>query len=151
MQELKTRWRELARRYDVRTDNAAFAASVGARALPGAGFGIAPPSATASASQGASSATRPLPKLPAAPPPPAEAPPAPEHSPKPEAKPQAEPEPPPVTGVVLRPVTPPEAPPPSWPWRSLGLGVGLAAIAASGAWHQRHQARRGNRRKKHSS
>lgn len=151
VQELKTRWRELARRYDVRTDNAAFAASVGARALPGAGFGIAPPSATASASQGASSATRPLPKLPAAPPPPAEAPPAPEHSPKPEAKPQAEPEPPPVTGVVLRPVTPPEAPPPSWPWRSLGLGVGLAAIAASGAWHQRHQARRGNRRKKHSS
>src|SRR5574344_573605 len=35
VQELKTRWRELARRYDVRTDNAAFAASVGARALPG--------------------------------------------------------------------------------------------------------------------
>src|SRR5690606_21551420 len=66
VQELKERWQDLSQRFDVRTDNAAFAAMVGASAQPGAGFGMAAPSAapTAAAPQGAQAA-RPLPAPPA--------------------------------------------------------------------------------------
>ncbi len=43
VQELKARWQDLSQRFDVRTDNAAFAAMVGASAQPGIGFGMAAP------------------------------------------------------------------------------------------------------------
>ena len=147
VQELKERWQDLSQRFDVRTDNAAFAAMVGASAQPGIGFGMAAPSATptAAAPQGARAlpappaAAAPTPKLPE--PPAAEPPPAPEPEPQPEPEPppQAEQDPPPISGVLLQPVTAPDAPD-NPPWRNLALGLGLATITAGGAWRQRRKA-----------
>ena len=141
VQELKERWQDLSQRFDVRTDNAAFAAMVGASAQPGIGFGMAAPSATptAAAPQGARAvpappaAAAPTPKRPE--PPAAEPPPAPE----PDPPPQAEQDPPPISGVLLQPVTAPDAPD-NPPWRNLALGLGLATITAGGAWRQRRKA-----------
>ena len=151
VQELKERWQDLSQRFDVRTDNAAFAALVGASAQPGIGFGMAAPSATptAAAPQGARAvpappaAAAPTPKRPeppAAEPPPAPEPaPEPEPQPEPEPPPQAEQDPPPISGVLLQPVTAPDAPD-NPPWRHLALGLGLATITAGGAWRQRRKA-----------
>ena len=151
VQELKARWQDLSQRFDVRTDNAAFAALVGASAQPGIGFGMAAPSATptAAAPQGARAvpappaAAAPTPKRPeppAAEPPPAPEPaPEPEPQPEPEPPPQAEQDPPPISGVLLQPVTAPDAPD-NPPWRNLALGLGLATITAGGAWRQRRKA-----------
>ena len=122
LRELKERWRDLARRFDVRTDNAAFAALVGAKAQPGAGYGLDAPAAA-----------RPT----------ATAPPAADNAPPPEPAAAAQPEPepappPPVSGLLMQPVTPPDdAPPPGTPLRDLAFGLLLAALTLGGAWHQR--------------
>lgn len=142
VQELKERWQDLSQRFDVRTDNAAFAAMVGASAQSGAGFGMAAPGAapTAAAPQGARALPAPPAAAPENPEPPAaEPPPAPELPPEPQPEPPAEQEPPPVSGVLLQPVTAPDAPD-GPPWRHLALGLALAAITAGGAWRQRRKA-----------
>ena len=84
-------------------------------------------------------AAAPTPKRPE--PPAAEPPPAPEPEPQPEPEPppQAEQDPPPISGVLLQPVTAPDAPD-NPPWRHLALGLGLATITAGGAWRQRRKA-----------
>ena len=46
---------------------------------------------------------------------------------------------PPISGVLLQPVTAPDAPD-NPPWRHLALGLGLATITAGGAWRQRRKA-----------
>ena len=139
VQELKERWQDLSQRFDVRTDNAAFAAMVGASAQSGAGFGMAAPGAAPTAApQGARALPAPPAAAPENPEPPAaEPPPAPELPPEPQ--PPAEQEPPPVSGVLLQPVTAPDAPD-GPPWRHLALGLALAAITAGGAWRQRRKA-----------
>ena len=122
LRELKERWRDLARRFDVRTDNAAFAALVGAKAQPGTGYGLDAPAAA-----------RPT----------ATAPPAADNAPPPEPAAAAQPEPepappPPVSGLLMQPVTPPDdTPPPGTPLRDLAFGLLLAALTLGGAWHQR--------------
>ena len=128
LRELKERWRDLARRFDVRTDNAAFAALVGAKAQPGAGYGLDAPAAARPA---------------------ATAPPAADSAPPPEpaaeaAQPEPEPAPPPpVSGLLMQPVTPPDdAPPPGAPLRNLAFGLLLAALTLGGAWRQRAAAHR---------
>lgn len=63
--ELKDRWRELARRYDVKTDNPAFNQFVGA----GYGLAAAPPVATGAAAAPAAAAQPPAPAVPPPPPP----------------------------------------------------------------------------------
>ena len=65
--------------------------------------------------------------------------PEPEPQPEPEPPPQAEQDPPPISGVLLQPVTAPDAPD-NPPWRHLALGLGLATITAGGAWRQRRKA-----------
>ncbi len=87
VQELKDRWQDLSRRFDVRTDNAVFAAMVGASNQPGAEFGMAAPGAAApkaAAPQGPRPAA-----APAAPPQAPEAPEAPEAPPEPEQPPRS--------------------------------------------------------------
>ena len=127
LRELKERWRDLARRFDVRTDNAAFAALVGAKAQPGTGYGLDAPAAA-----------RPT----------ATAPPAADNAPPPEPAAAAQPEPepappPPVSGLLMQPVTPPDdAPPPGTPLRDLAFGLLLAALTLGGAWRQRAAAHR---------
>lgn len=148
VQEFKARWQDLSQRFDVRTDNAAFAALVGASAQPGIGFGMAAPSATPTTAQGPALCLR--------------------HR-RPQRRRQAartarrrtaaragtragtratartgtaaaaEQNPPPVRGVLLQPVTAPDAPD-NPPWRNLALGLGLATITAGGAWRQRRKA-----------
>ncbi len=44
-----------------------------------------------------------------------------------------------ISGVLLQPVTAPDAPD-NPPWRNLALGLGLATITAGGAWRQRRKA-----------
>jgi len=109
---LKSRWRDLSRRFDVRSDNARFAAFV-AEGAPAraAGFGLDAPAAAA------------------APPTPAQA----EAVPQPE--PVEPPAPPVVTGMRLTPVQPAE--PPAFHLASALFALLLAAIAAMGAWRQR--------------
>ena len=128
--ELKERWQDLARRHDVRSDNAAFAAMVGARTLPGAGFGIAAPGAAAP------KATAQLPQTlfpPATPP----APKAPD-TPPPEAQ---QPQPPeaPLSGLLLQPTAP--EPPPAHPAAARWLLALLGALALAGAWGQHRRFR----------
>ncbi len=147
VQELKARWQVLSQRFDVRTDNAAFAAIVGASAQPGIGFGMAAPSATptAAAPQGAALCLRrPLPQrqrpsCPNRPPQNRRPRRNPNPSPNRSRLPQAEQNPPPISGVLLQPVTAPDAPD-NPPWRNLALGLGLATITAGGAWRQRRKA-----------
>ncbi len=103
--ELKTRWRDLARRFDVRSDNARFAAFVG--------YGLDAPAAPAAQPRAAA---------PAAAAPPAQEPPPPAPQP---------PVPPPVSGLRLERVEPAPAPVPPWP--AAWLALALAAAAAAGA------------------
>lgn len=108
---LNSRWRDLSRRFDVRSDNARFAAFV-AEGAPAraAGFGLDAPAAAA------------------APPAPAQA----EAAPQPD--PAEPPAPPVVTGMRLTPVQPAE--PPAFHLASALFALLLAAIAAMGAWRQ---------------
>jgi len=110
--ELKTRWRDLAQRFDVRSDNARFAAFVGY------GLDAAPPAAAAA---------------PAAP---AEAAPVVQPSPLP---PEPPPAPPPVSGLRLERVAP--TPEPALPWQAVWLALALAAVSAAGAVQQARHAR----------
>ncbi|WP_264293795.1 cobaltochelatase subunit CobN [Diaphorobacter aerolatus] len=119
--ELTQRWRDLARRHDIRSDNAAFAAMVGARAQPGAGFGMsapvhAAPRATVAPVQTAMATAM---------------------APEPEAR--EEPQPPkqpPLSGLLLQPV---EAwQPPSDTRNAPWLLLLITALALVGAWRQ-HQ------------
>ncbi len=125
VKELKNRWRDLSQRFDVKTDNAAFAAYVGASASPGAGFGMDAPRGSPSAA--------------AAPPPPADA--APAHPMLPTPPEPVAPPPPPISGMRLESVPPtPPVDPLDAPLRHLGWGLALAAITAGGAWRQRRLA-----------
>ena len=119
VQQLKSRWRELSRRFDVRSDNARFAAFVNENvastsATPSSGYGLQTP-----ARQGAPAA---------APPPSAAAPP--EFA----AKPPPAPVPPNVSGMLLTQVPPP-APPATRSAAAL-LALLLAATCLLGALHQ---------------
>ncbi|WP_404302496.1 cobaltochelatase subunit CobN [Alicycliphilus denitrificans] len=109
VRELKERWRDLSRRFDVHTDNARFAAFVadGAPNAAQAGYGLQAPMPAADAQQA-----------------------------QPEA--QAEPQPtapPVVTGMRLAKVDPPQAPPLS-PATAL-FALALAGISGAGALAQR--------------
>ncbi|MBS0507357.1 MAG: cobaltochelatase subunit CobN [Proteobacteria bacterium] len=109
VRELKQRWRELARRFDVQSDNARFSEFV-AEGAAQAGFGL---QATAAAAA------------------PAQAPAQPEATPP---EPQA---PPTVTGMRMEKVGP-KAPPPFNP-ASLLFALALTGVSAAGAWQQRHR------------
>ena len=129
--ELKARWRALAQRYDVQTDNAAFNRAVAAAANPAApapGFGLQAPAAAASAP----------------PAPPAQAAAQPAAQAKPQPQPEARPAPPatqPVRGLKLEKQTPAPAPPASLTRSLLTLSALLALIGLGGAL----QAQRGRR------
>lgn len=119
--ELKDRWRDLAQRFDVRTDNAAFERFVGA-GQGTAGFGLnlghLPADTAAAAAAAAQSA--------AEPPPPAEAPAAP-------------PPPPPISGMRLDKVAEQvreHAPP---PLQALLVALALGAAMLGGGWWQRRR------------
>ncbi|WP_119965076.1 cobaltochelatase subunit CobN [Simplicispira lacusdiani] len=115
--ELKDRWRDLAQRFDVRSDNTAFQRYVGV-GQGAAGFGLAlgmPPSGAAAAQAAA------------APPPPAEAAPA------------APPPPPPISGMRLDKVAEQvreHAPP---PLQALLVALALGAAMLGGGWWQRRR------------
>lgn len=115
--ELKGRWRDLAQRFDVRTDNATFERYVGA-GQGAAGFGLAlgMPPAGAAAAQAA-----------AVPPPPADAAPA------------APPPPPPISGMRLDKVAEQvreHAPP---PLQALLVALALGTAMLGGCWWQRRR------------
>ncbi len=117
VRELQERWRDLARRFDVRSDNARFTQFVGQSAADAvqAGYGLqAPPLAAAAAAA----------------PGPARA--APQPGPAP-------PEPPVVTGMRLAKVEPDRAPP--LPSATLLLALALAGISGAGALGQRRRNR----------
>ena len=168
LRELKDRYTDLARRYDVRSDNARFTAFVNDQAenlTPTAD--AAAPAATSNAANAANAATATpaapgfglqaprlaaaTPQLAAAVPPPVEAAPRPHNAqPEPEPEPQAPPpqqppqEPPPVRGLRMEAAPPPQPPqaqsgPADTLTRTLG-SLMLLALAALGA---AVQARRG--------
>jgi len=120
VRELKRRWRDLSRRYDVHSDNARFTAFV-AQGAPAAGFGLQAPAASAAQSAAAQ--------------PPADAQPQPAQP----QEPQPEPQPPVVTGMRLAKVEP-QAPAPLPP-AALLFAAALAGVSALGAWQQRRQGR----------
>lgn len=115
--ELKDRWRDLAQRFDVRTDNAAFERFVGAgQGTAGFGLNLGHLPADTAAAAAAQSA--------AEPPPPAEAPAAP-------------PPPPPISGMRLDKVAEQvreHAPP---PLQALLVALGTAMLG--GGWWQRRR------------
>ena len=113
--ELKDRWRDLAQRFDVRTDNAAFERFVGA-GQGTAGFGLnlgRLPADPAAAAQSA-----------AAPPPAAEAAPA-------------APPPPPISGMRLEQVADKPPAPDANTWQTLWVALVLGAFMLGGGWWQR--------------
>ncbi|WP_313082913.1 cobaltochelatase subunit CobN [Pulveribacter sp.] len=118
VRELKSRWRDLAERFDVRSDNARFAAFVGQGAADAAqaGYGLQAPQAAAAPSQpvqqAAGAAAEPAPLPPA---------------------------PPVVTGMRLAKVEP-SAPQPFNPATAL-FALALAGIGGMGAWQQRRRDR----------
>jgi len=114
--ELKDRWRDLAQRYDVRTDNAAFERFVGA-GQGAAGFGLALGRLPAEAAAAAQSA--------AEPPPPAEAAPA--------------PPPPPISGMRLEQVAEPVSHNAAPAWQVLWVALVLGAVMLVGGWWQRRE------------
>ena len=128
--ELKARWRDLAERFDVRTDNARFQAYVGKvpaahnPAAPAApGFGLDAPLTQTAAAQAAAPA----------PPPPSAEPPQPTTPPQ-SAEPAAA-EPPVVSGLLMAPV--PQAQPVSvGPVQAALLALLLAGITGAGALRQ---------------
>ncbi|MCB1988438.1 MAG: cobaltochelatase subunit CobN, partial [Burkholderiaceae bacterium] len=128
--ELKERWRDLAERFDVRSDNARFQAYVGQApaahnpAAPAApGYGLDAPLAQAAPPAAAQAAA------PAPPPPPAE----PTTPPQPAEPPAAEP--PVVSGLLMAPV--PQAEPVSvGPTQAALLALMLAGITGAGALRQ---------------
>jgi cobaltochelatase CobN len=109
--ELKQRWRELAQRYDVKTDNQAFNEFVGA---PGFGLDSA---AAAALDKAAAAAAR---TAPAAEPAPA---------------PVAPPPPPPIQGMKLDKVEPPPVNTPELIVSSLAVLFLLLLAAVGGGWH----------------
>nr|WP_298210445.1 cobaltochelatase subunit CobN [Acidovorax sp.] len=115
--ELKDRWRDLAQRFDVRTDNTAFQRYVGA-GQSAAGFGLAPGQAPAGA--------------PAA----APAPPATEAAP---AAPPPPPPPPPISGMRLDKVAEQPDAPALPPLQTLLVALVLGAAMLGGGWWQRRR------------
>ena len=115
--ELKDRWCDLAQRFDVRTDNAAFERFVGA-GQGTAGFGLnlghLPADAAAAAAQSA-----------AEPPPPAEAAPA------------TPPPPPPISGMRLEQVADQPTAPAAHTLQALWVALALGAVMLGGGWWQR--------------
>ncbi len=132
VRELKQRWRELAQRHDVRSDNARFAEFVaqGAAGAAHAGWGLQAPAPAKAAA------------APAAPQAPAQ--------PAPESQPEAAPPAPPVvTGMRLAKVEPAPAPP--TPPATLLLTMALAGISGAGALGQRRRHRAPRRSPRHPS
>ena len=118
--ELKDRWRDLAQRFDVRTDNAAFERFVGA-GQGTAGFGLnlgyspADPADAAAAAQSAADPPPPAEAAPAAPPPP----------------------PPPISGMRLEQVAEQPSAPTTHTWQALWVALVLGAVMLGGGWWQR--------------
>jgi len=115
--ELKDRWRDLAQRFDVRTDNAAFERFVGA-GQGTAGFGLNPgrlPTDAAAAAQSAADPPPPAEAAPAAPPPP----------------------PPPISGMRLEQVAEQPPAPAAHTWQALWVALVLGAVMLGGGWWQR--------------
>lgn len=125
LQTLKSRWRDLSRRFDVRSDNAHFASFVaeGAPQAAAMGFGLQSPARaarpTATPAVAPRAATVPEPQAP------------------PEPAPEPVPPPPTVTGMRLAPVEPVQPPRPTL--ATVALGLLLAAITAAGALRQRRR------------
>jgi cobaltochelatase CobN len=118
VRELKERWRDLARRFDVRTDNAAFQRYVGA-GQGAAGYGLA------AGTPGAAAAAAPAPGAQAAEPPPqADPPPAP-------------PPPPPISGMRLEQVQEQARDSAVPAWQALWVALVLGAVMLGGGWWQR--------------
>ncbi len=125
VRDLKNRWSELSRRFDVRSDNARFTAFVAeGTSVRASGFGLDAPALVAAI------ATKQ------------------EVTPQPSSEPQAEPDsastqpedPPQVSGMRLTPVQPAEPPLPFKPAAAV-FALLLAAVSVSGAWRQRSRYR----------
>jgi cobaltochelatase CobN len=117
--ELKDRWRDLAQRFDVRTDNAAFERFVGA-GQGAAGFGLNLGHSPADPAAAAQSA--------AAPPPAAEAAPA-----------APPPPPPPISGMRLEQVADKPPAPDANTWQTLWVALVLGAVMlGGGGWQRRY-------------
>ncbi len=128
VRELKERWRDLAQRHGVQSDNAAFERFVGA-AQGAAGYGLAPgaPGAAAAAAQAQAQAQdqdQDQDQAQAAEPPPQD-----------EAPPQ--PPPPPISGMRLEQVQeqPRDSAVPVW--QTLSVALVLGAVMLGGGWWQR--------------
>ena len=119
--ELKDRWRDLAQRFDVRTDNAAFERFVGA-GQGAAGFGLALGRLPAEAAAAAAAQSV------AEPPPPAEAAPA-----------TPPPPPPPISGMRLEQVAEPVSNKAAPAWQVLWVALVLGAVMLVGGWWQRRE------------
>ncbi len=119
--ELKDRWRDLAQRFDVRTDNAAFQRYVGA-GQGTAGFGLNLGHSPADAADAAAAAAQSA----AEPPPPAEAAPA-----------APPPPPPPISGMRLEQVADKPPAPAANTWQALWVALVLGAVMLGGGWWQR--------------
>jgi cobaltochelatase CobN len=116
--ELKDRWRDLAQRFDVRTDNAAFERFVGAgQGTAGFGLNLGHSSADPAAAAAQSAA---------APPPAAEAAPA-----------APPPPPPPISGMRLEQVADKPPAPDANTWQTLWVALVLGAFMLGGGWWQR--------------
>jgi cobaltochelatase CobN len=115
--ELKDRWRDLAQRFDVRTDNAAFERFVGAgKGSAGFGLNLGRLPAEAAAAKRAPEASPPAEAAPAAP---------------------AEPPPPPISGMRLEPVPEPQHPSSASALQALWVALVLGAVMLGGGWWQR--------------
>lgn len=115
--ELKDRWRDLAQRFDVRTDNAAFERFVGA-GQGTAGFGLNLGRLPADAAAAAQSAAEPPPAAEAAP---------------------AAPPPPPISGMRLEQVAEQVRSNAAPAWQMLWVALVLGAVMLGGGWWQRRE------------
>ncbi len=119
--ELKARWRELAQRFDVQTDNAAFNRAVAAKpTTPAPGFGLQPPSTGDAADLAQPAAAQPQQAAP--------------ETPQPEAQP-TQPTTQQVRGVKLEKKTPTALPAFTWA-TSLLTFAALLALMGLGGWRQ---------------
>jgi cobaltochelatase CobN len=112
--ELKDRWRDLSRRFDVRTDNAAFERFVGA-GQGTAGFGLSLghlPKNAAAAEQSAAESLSP-------------------------AKAAIAASPPPISGMRLEQVADKPPAPDAHLWQTLCVALVLGAVMLGGGWRQR--------------